>query len=55
MPSHRVPLRHPVDPPRDAHPGTCTSAHTLHGVPVAVGSAVLAVIAGTRVFRTPGA
>ncbi|KMS83117.1 MULTISPECIES: ABC transporter permease [Streptomyces] len=53
--SHFVPFRYLVDAVRDAYVGEYTSAHMLYGVLVAVGFAVLAVTAGTRVFRTAGA
>ncbi|KOV74306.1 hypothetical protein ADL02_37515 [Streptomyces sp. NRRL WC-3723] len=53
--SHFVPFRYLVDAVRDAYVGVYTSAHMLYGVLVAVGFAVLAVTAGTRVFRTAGA
>ncbi|WP_031029468.1 ABC transporter permease [Streptomyces sp. NRRL WC-3725] len=53
--SHFVPFRYLVDAVRDAYVGEYTSGHMLYGVLVAVGFAVLAVTAGTRVFRTAGA
>ncbi|MET7429121.1 ABC transporter permease [Streptomyces flaveolus] len=53
--SHFVPFRYLVDAVRDAYVGEYTSAHMLYGVLGAVGFAVLAVTAGTRVFRTAGA
>ncbi|MGW7379673.1 ABC transporter permease [Streptomyces sp. NPDC054794] len=53
--SHLVPLRYLVDAVRDAYVGSYTSAHMLYGVLVAVAFAALAVMVGTRVFRTAGA
>ncbi|MFS4094301.1 ABC transporter permease [Streptomyces sp. AF1A] len=53
--SHLVPFRYLVDAVRDAYVGHYATAHMLYGVLVAVGSAALAVTAGTRVFRTAGA
>ncbi|OIK27611.1 ABC transporter permease [Streptomyces malaysiense] len=53
--SHFVPFRYLVDAMRDAYVGHYATAHMLYGVLVAVGFAMLAVTAGTRVFRTAGA
>ncbi|WP_432101736.1 ABC transporter permease [Streptomyces sp. bgisy091] len=53
--SHFTPLRYLVDAVRDAYVGSYATAHMLYGVLVALGFAVLAVTAGTRVFRRAGA
>ncbi|WP_326699847.1 ABC transporter permease [Streptomyces sp. NBC_01754] len=53
--SHFTPFRHLVDAVRDAYTGSYATAHMLYGVLVAVGFALLALTAGTRVFRSAGA
>jgi ABC-2 type transport system permease protein len=52
---HLMPFRYLVDAVRDAYADSYTTVHMLYGVLVAVGSAVLAVTVGTRVFRNAGA
>lgn len=53
--SHFMPFRYLVDAVRDAYVGSYATAHMLYGVLVAVGLTAVAVMAGTRVFRTAGA
>ncbi|MFI2778749.1 ABC transporter permease [Streptomyces sp. ALB3] len=53
--SHFTPFRYLVDAVRDAYVGSYATAHMLYGVLVAVAFALLAVTAGTRVFRRAGA
>ncbi|CAM5408695.1 ABC transporter permease [Streptomyces atroolivaceus] len=53
--SHFTPFRYLVDAVRDAYTGRYATAHMLYGVLVALAFALLAVTAGTRVFRRAGA
>ncbi|WP_405692475.1 ABC transporter permease [Streptomyces sp. NBC_01185] len=53
--SHFTPFRYLVDAVRDAYVGSYATAHMLYGVLVALAFALLAVTAGTRVFRRAGA
>jgi len=53
--SRLMPFRYLVDAVRDAYVGSYATAHMLYGVLVAVGLTAVAVIVGTRVFRTAGA
>lgn len=53
--SHFTPFRYLVDAVRDAYVGSYATAHMLYGVLVALVFALLAVTAGTRVFRRAGA
>ncbi|MFD3608787.1 ABC transporter permease [Streptomyces atroolivaceus] len=53
--SHFTPFRYLVDAVRDAYTGQYATAHMLYGVLVALAFALLAVTAGTRVFRRAGA
>ncbi|WP_250288793.1 ABC transporter permease [Streptomyces atroolivaceus] len=53
--SHLTPFRYLVDAVRDAYTGQYATAHMLYGVLVALAFALLAVTAGTRVFRRAGA
>uniref|UniRef100_A0AAU3GU51 Transport permease protein n=1 Tax=Streptomyces sp. NBC_01401 TaxID=2903854 RepID=A0AAU3GU51_9ACTN len=53
--SHFTPFRYLVDAVRDAYVGSYATAHMLYGVLVALAFALLAVTAGTRVFRSAGA
>jgi ABC-2 type transport system permease protein len=53
--SHVTPFRYLVDAVRDAYVGSYATAHMLYGVLVALAFALLAVTAGTRVFRRAGA
>lgn len=53
--SHFMPFRYLVDAVRDAYVGSYATAHMLYGVLVAVGLTAVAVMVGTRVFRTAGA
>ncbi|MFE5239274.1 MULTISPECIES: ABC transporter permease [unclassified Streptomyces] len=53
--SHLTPFRYLVDAARDAYVGSYATAHMLYGASVALAFALLAVTAGTRVFRRAGA
>ncbi|MFJ8867384.1 ABC transporter permease [Streptomyces sp. NPDC102473] len=53
--SHFTPFRYLVDAVRDAYVGSYATAHMLYGALVAFAFALLAVTAGTRVFRRAGA
>ncbi|MFF5894645.1 ABC transporter permease [Streptomyces argenteolus] len=53
--SHLTPFRYLVDAVRDAYVGRYATAHMLHGALVALAFALLAMTAGTRVFRRAGA
>ncbi|MFE3945233.1 ABC transporter permease [Streptomyces sp. NPDC059118] len=53
--SRLTPLRYLVDAVRDAYVGSYATAHMLYGTLVAVVFAVVAVAAGSRVFRRAGA
>jgi ABC-2 type transport system permease protein len=50
--SHFVPFRYLVDAVRDAYVGRYASTHMLYGAVVGIAFTVLALAAGTRVFRT---